>query len=138
MKIFSNFLQGNDYHDALAISDCSIISLAKEITGLCSPSNAYGDMMAGNLLVAIMGESDIVSDIRNGKMGLCVENGNSEKMAHMICHMCGSKKEVDEMKENSRKVFRKKYENNLYTKTCRIISGNRLLKIEMVIFELFE
>ena len=62
------FLKGQEYLDALKVSNCAIISLEKNLTGLCSPSKTYGCMMQGLPIVAIMDESDIAvaNHIREG------------------------------------------------------------------------
>lgn len=104
-----DFLHGNDYHDALSISDCSIVSLEKGVTGLCSPSKAYGYMMAGNALIAIMDDSDIVSEIRDNCLGCAIKNGESDRMADFILRASLNRNEVNQMKKSSIEVFKKKY-----------------------------
>ena len=60
------FLHGQDFQDALAISDCALVTLVKGATGLCVPSKTYSYMMQGIPLLAVMDEGDIVSDIERG------------------------------------------------------------------------
>ena len=60
-----SFLHGQDFQDALAVSDCALISLEKGATGLCVPSKTYSYMMQGIPLLAIMDECDIVRDIQS-------------------------------------------------------------------------
>ena len=77
VRIYS-FLHGQDFQDALAVSDCALVSLEKGATGLCVPSKTYSYMMQGIPLLAIMDECDIVRDIQSGA-GLWVRNGESER-----------------------------------------------------------
>ena len=58
-----SFLHGQDFQDALAVSDCALISLEKGATGLCVPSKTYSYMMQGIPLLAIMDECDIVREL---------------------------------------------------------------------------
>ena len=104
-----DFLQGDDYHDALAVSDCSIVSLVEGISGLCSPSKTYGYMMAGNVILAIMDDSDIVHDIHKYEIGVAVKNGEGKKMAEQIVILKNNPQKLARMKENSVKTFKAKY-----------------------------
>lgn len=75
-----SFLHGQDFQDALAVSDCALISLEKGATGLCVPSKTYSYMMQGIPLLAIMDECDIVRDIQSGA-GLWVRNGRKRAIS---------------------------------------------------------
>ena len=74
-----SFLHGQDFRDALAISDCAFVSLEKGATGLCVPSKTYSYMMQGIPLLAVMDEGDIVSDIKAGA-GKWVRNDEAEAL----------------------------------------------------------
>lgn len=104
-----DFLHGNHYEDALSISSISIISLYKNITGLCVPSKTYSYMQAGIPIIAIMDHSDIVEDINQNNLGIAVENGESEKLAEYILKLKYNPELIIQMGKNSRKVFLEKY-----------------------------
>lgn len=108
-----NFLHGEDFDDALAISDCAFVSLEKGATGLCVPSKTYSYMMQGIPLLAIMDACDIVRDIEKGA-GLWVRNGESEKLAEAIRTLRDDPQRQDQM----RKVCRKLYLENYTTEIC--------------------
>ena len=108
-----DFLHGQDFKDALAISDCALVSLQKGATGLCCPSKTYSYMMQGLPLLAIMDESDIVRDIETGA-GMWVRNGESEKLAAAIRTMQDNPQQHEQM----RKICRKLYLNNYTTEIC--------------------
>ena len=75
--IIFDFLHGQDFNDALNISDCFLVSLAKGLTGLCVPSKTYSYMMAGKPVIAIMnGNSDIMRDLINYKAGFVINIGD--------------------------------------------------------------
>lgn len=110
-----NFLHGQDFQDALAISDCALISLEKGATGLCVPSKTYSYMMQGIPLLAIMDECDIVRDIESGA-GLWVRNGESEKLAECIRTLREDSKRCEEMRGICRKIYLENYTTETSTK----------------------
>ena len=108
------FLQGQDFQDALAISDCALISLEKGATGLCVPSKTYSYMMQGLPLLAIMDECDIVSDIEAGA-GCWVRNGESDKLADTICALYADPQRTASMAETCRSIYLEKYTTSICT-----------------------
>lgn len=108
------FLHGKDFQDALAISDCALVSLEKGATGLCVPSKTYSYMMQGIPLLAIMDEGDIVSDVKAGA-GRWVRNGEAEKLARTVCDMQKEPAAVAAMGEKCREIFLEKYTTPICT-----------------------
>ena len=107
IRIF-DFLHGQNFQDALQISDCALVSLAKGVTGLCVPSKTYSYMMQGIPLLAIMDEGDIVSDIEAGA-GRWVRNGEGEKLAAVIRAMEADPQAVSAMRQSCRAQYLEKY-----------------------------
>lgn len=103
-----DFLHGRDYRDALAVSDCALISLIPNATGLCVPSKTYGYMMQGLALIAIMGESDIVRDIRSGA-GRHVAHNDPAELAEAICSLYGDPAALKAAGDRCRALFQEKY-----------------------------
>ncbi len=109
VKIY-DFLHGQDFEDALNISDCFIVSLADGITGLCVPSKTYSYMMAGKPIIAIMGkDSDIVRDLEQYSCGYALEVGEYFKLVNAILELYTNRHSRELMGENCRKVFLEKY-----------------------------
>lgn len=108
------FLHGQDFQDALAISDCAFISLEKGATGLCVPSKTYSYMMQGIPLLAVMDECDIVRDIENGA-GKWVRNGESEKLARIIQSLRADPEGLARMRETCREIYLKNYTTDICT-----------------------
>lgn len=102
------FLHGQDFRDALAVSDCALVSLEKGATGLCVPSKTYSYMMQGIPLLAIMDECDIVRDIESGA-GLWVRNGETEKLADAIRSLRDDPQRLGAMREKCRAIYLEKY-----------------------------
>jgi glycosyltransferase involved in cell wall biosynthesis len=109
VKVY-NFLHGQDFEDALNISDCFIVSLAKGLTGLAVPSKTYSYMMAGKPVIAIMDEgSDIAKDLIQNKAGYAVQGGESSKLVSAIYELKNDKNKLKIMGENCRNVYLRKY-----------------------------
>lgn len=102
------FLHDQDFRDALAVSDCALVSLEKGATGLCVPSKTYSYMMQGIPLLAIMDECDIVRDIESGA-GLWVRNGEDEKLAAAIRSLREDPEGREAMGKRCRAVYLEKY-----------------------------
>ena len=113
--VIHDFLHGKDFRDALAISDCALVSLEKGATGLCVPSKTYSYMMQGIPLLAIMDEGDIVSDIENGA-GLWVRNGESAKLAEAIRTLRDNPEKQKIMRQTCREIYLQKYTTEICTK----------------------
>ena len=108
------FLHGQDFRDALAISDCAFVSLEKGATGLCVPSKTYSYMMQGLPLLAIMDECDIVRDIEAGA-GAWVRSGETEKLAKIIRSLKDDPETVARMRKTCRRIYLENYTTEICT-----------------------
>lgn len=105
-----DFLHGEDYKDALNISDIFIVSLKEGLTGLAVPSKTYSYLMAGKPVIAIMGmNSDITKDLIGNNAGFGIEVGD---VNGLIKVMDSAKRDSDKrllMGKNARRLFEEKY-----------------------------
>ena len=108
------FLHGQDFQDALAISDCALVTLVKGATGLCVPSKTYSYMMQGIPLLAVMDEGDIVSDIERGA-GRWVRNGEGKLLAQHIRELKEDPETVRQMRLTCRQLYENKYTEEICT-----------------------
>ncbi len=108
------FLHGKDFGDALAISDCALVTLAKGATGLCVPSKTYSYMMQGIPLLAIMDEGDIVRDIESGA-GCWVRNGEAEALAQAIRQLRADPEALAAMRRRCRSLYLENYTTEIST-----------------------
>ncbi len=109
-----DFLHGKDYRDALQISSAALISLEAGTTGLCVPSKTYSYMMEGIPLIAIMDDSDIVSDIRSGA-GVSLKNGESQRLAELIRGMAADPQSHEAMSRKCRELYLSRYTPEICT-----------------------
>ena len=110
-----SFLHGQDFKDALSISDCAFVTLEKGATGLCVPSKTYSYMMQGLPLLAVMDECDIVRDIEAGA-GAWVHNGESEKLATAIKELRDHPEKTAQMRSTCRRIYLENYTTEICTK----------------------
>ena len=105
-----DFLHGQDFQDALNISGCFLVSLAKGLTGLAVPSKTYSYMMAGKPVIAIIGEdSDIARDLKDNDAGYSMQVGESDKLVNAINELKDNEYKRKRMGQNCRNVFLEKY-----------------------------
>ena len=109
-----DFLHGEEFQNALRISDCALVSLEKGLSGLAVPSKTYSYMMHGIPLLAIMDEGDIVADIEQGA-GAWVRNGESEKLASLIRELAAEPLKMDQMRQTCRRLYLEKYTTEICT-----------------------
>ncbi|MGM9549272.1 MAG: glycosyltransferase family 4 protein [Faecousia sp.] len=109
-----SFLHGQEFADALAVSDCALVSLEKGATGLCVPSKTYSYMMQGIPLLAVMDECDIVRDIEAGA-GLWVRNGESGRLAEAIRFLRDHPETTRDMRKTCRELYLQKYTTEICT-----------------------
>lgn len=107
---FYDFLLGDDYLDALRISDCAVLSLEENLTGLGVPSKTYSYMMQGLFIFAIIGDSDISADMELGA-GLQIKNNDSDALVENIKKLYTN----PQLLRNSREKCREIYLNNYTT-----------------------
>lgn len=108
------FLHGQDFQNALAASDCALISLEKGATGLCVPSKTYCYMSQGLPLAAIMDESDIVRDIQQGA-GIWVRNGEGTLLAQRLRELAADPEKTARMGRVSRTLYQENYTKEIST-----------------------
>jgi glycosyltransferase involved in cell wall biosynthesis len=105
-----DFLHGQDFQDALNISDCFLVSLADGLTGLAVPSKTYCYMMAGKPIIAIMNSNtDISKDLAEHNAGYTVEVGEVSKLVSAMNELKNNKLKREQMGRNCRSLFLNKY-----------------------------
>jgi glycosyltransferase involved in cell wall biosynthesis len=105
-----DFLHGEDFQDALNISDVFVVSLKEGLTGLAVPSKTYSYMMAGKPIIAIMGkDSDISKELVENEAGYGVEVGDVSSLIFTIKSLKKDERKRINMGKNARGLFEEKY-----------------------------
>ncbi len=80
--IIFEYLHGNDFQDALNVSNVFVVSLENGVTGLAVPSKTYSYMMAGKPIISIMNkDTDISKDIVSRDAGYSIEVGDVSSLS---------------------------------------------------------
>lgn len=109
-----DFLQGEDFANALAVSDAAFVSLEDSLCGVCVPSKTYTYMMYGLPILAVMEPCDIVSDLESGA-GIQVRKGQAHALADAICTLASDREKAHAMGVRSRELFLEKYTRRICT-----------------------
>lgn len=113
---FYDFLHGQDYQDALNISDCFLVTLKEGVTGLAVPSKTYSYMSAGKPIIAIMGKhSDIAKDLVENEAGYSLEPGETDKLVEAIYDLKNNESKRIKMGDNCRSIYLSKYTREICT-----------------------
>ena len=100
--VYYDFLHGQDYLSVLKQTSYAVVSLEKDLCGLCVPSKTYAYMMYNKPIICIMDKkTDIAEDVINSESGVVVENGEVDKI---IEHLLSQNKEP-----NIRERYLEKY-----------------------------
>ncbi len=116
-----DYLHGQEYLDALSISSYLIVSLCSGLTGLCVPSKVYGYMMSGVPIIVIMGDSDIVRDVKSCNIGYIIGNGDSYRLAQLIVEHKSNEDMRKQMGHNCRQLYLEKYTTDICTQKYAVL-----------------
>lgn len=83
-----DFLHGEDYERALAVSACCVLSLEPGLSGLCAPSRYYSFLSAARPVIAVTEPgSYLAREIRREEIGAAVENGDAAGLARELLRL---------------------------------------------------
>lgn len=109
-----DFLQGEEFRNALDATDAALVCLEEGLRGICVPSKTYTYMMYALPLIGIMEDGDIVSDIEAGA-GIRVRKGQSTELTSAIIALASDPEKSRAMGRRSRELFEKKYTRSICT-----------------------
>lgn len=108
------FLQGQDFEEALAVTDYSLVSLKEGLHGLAVPSKTYTLLRAGIPVFAAMDkDSDIVKSLLKYNAGFHLDRNNYNLVIEKLKAI--TKQENNQMKVNALKLYNAEYQRNLST-----------------------
>lgn len=109
VKVF-DFLVGDEFKAAVAISRCSVVSLEKGLLGTCAPSKYYSCLLGGHPVVALVEEgSYLAEEVETERIGFHVANGDAESFCEKLSRMADDPEEVQRMSERARRLYEEKY-----------------------------
>ena len=109
VKVF-DFLIGDDFAQAVAISKCSVVSLEKGLVGTCAPSKYYSCLLGGHPVIAVVEDkSYLAAEVEREKVGYHVNNGDVNGFSKKLEAMVENSDEVHRMSERAKLLYEKKY-----------------------------
>ncbi len=116
-----DFLTGEVFQQAVAISSCCIVSLERGLKGTCAPSKYYSYLQGGKPVLAVVErDSYLYKEVEKEKIGYSIETGNSEELCIAIIKMVKNPGELEAKGARAKlmyddeycyEVAMKKYEN---------------------------
>lgn len=109
VRVF-DFLVGDDFKQAVAISKCSIVSLEKGLMGTCAPSKYYSCLLGGHPVIAVVENGSYLAlEVEDEKVGYHVNNGDVESFCQKLTAMVENPDEVHKMSERAKLLYEEKY-----------------------------
>lgn len=111
------FLEGDDFHNAISVSSCCVVSLKRGLIGTCAPSKYYSYLKAGCPILSIgEHESYLSREIREKQIGYEVEVGEVDHLVNCICYMNERRDLLEQMSVNAKNLYLEKYEKDICLK----------------------
>lgn len=105
-----DFLTGDAFEQALAVSSCCVVSLEKGLKGMCAPSKYYSYLQAGKPVLAIVeDESYLAKEVESESNGSFIPAGDSSALVQLLLQLKSNKEKIDEMALNSKRLYEEKY-----------------------------
>ena len=109
VKIF-DFLVGDDFKEAVAISKCSVVSLERGLIGMCAPSKYYSCLLGGHPIIALVEEkSYLAREVEAQQIGYHVKNGDVKSFCEKLVLMAENPEELEKMGDRAKGLYEEKY-----------------------------
>lgn len=125
-----DFLSGQEFNDALQISDLFVVSLTNGLSGLAVPSKTYSYYQAQKPVLAIMEKNtDIAKEIIEYQAGFSIENGQVEKLSSELLELCENPHRLINLTKNVSRLYHDKYQKMEQLKKYSQLIGKLLGEI---------
>lgn len=109
-----DFLTGEEFEQALAISSCCVVSLEPGLKGMCAPSKYYSYLQSGHVVIAIT-ERDcyLAKEVENEQIGCATEIGNVDGLCDWIVNIEKEPNLTGAMGEKAMKLYEQSYKKEI-------------------------
>ena len=112
-----DYLAGNDFEQAVAITSCFVVSLEKGLVGTCAPSKYYSCLQGGHPVIAIVEDgSYLAEEVKSERIGCHVSIGNVAELQKQIKILCNDPAECEEMGKRAKQLYLEQYDKNIAMK----------------------
>ena len=107
---FLDYLTGEDFEQAVAVSSCCVVSLERGLKGTCAPSKYYSYLQGGQPVLAVVEKgSYLEEEVINWRIGYAVSLGDSDMLAHVIEDMADHPEEREAMRRRAHDLYEREY-----------------------------
>lgn len=104
------FLTGDDFEDAVAISSCSIVSLEAGLRGMCAPSKFYSYLQGGIPVISITEKGSYLQDeIKKESIGKAITIGDTQGLIDAIYALAHDEQYRYTLAKNASDLYERKY-----------------------------
>lgn len=105
-----DFLTGDDFEHAVAISSCCVVSLQKGLIGTSAPSKYLSYLKAGKPVLTIVDEGSYLhEEVERERIGYMVSQGECEKLANVIMRIATASLERHAMGQRAQDLYQREY-----------------------------
>lgn len=105
-----DFLVGEDFQQAVAITSVSIVSLEKGLKGMCAPSKYYSYLQGGKPVISIVEQgSYLAEEVSAEHIGIAVDVGDSASLAEQLNWLEKHRAELETMGKNAAQLYDTRY-----------------------------
>ena len=105
-----DFLVGEAFQQAVAITSVSIVSLEKGLKGMCAPSKYYSYLQGGKAVIAIVEQgSYLAEEVAKEHVGVFVPVGDSTALAERLTSLENNRDELREMGQKAARLYDTQY-----------------------------
>ena len=105
-----DFLVGEAFQQAVAITSVSIVSLEKGLKGMCAPSKYYSYLQGGKAVIAIVEQgSYLAEEVAKEHVGVFVPVGDSTALAERLTSLENTRDELREMGQKAARLYDTQY-----------------------------
>lgn len=109
-----DFLVGEDFEQALAISSCSIVSLEKGLIGTCAPSKYYSYLQAGCPVLSITEENSYLAlEVEKEKIGYAIRIGDGAELVTAIRTLYSDSEKRKMMSQKAKVLYEERYAKHI-------------------------
>jgi glycosyltransferase involved in cell wall biosynthesis len=104
------FLTGKRFEQAVAISDCCIVTLEKGLKGMCAPSKFYSYLQGAKPVLAVVEEGSYLQQILSQhQVGASVTVGEGAKLARLIRQLSEDLESTRELGHHAQELYDTQY-----------------------------
>ena len=120
-----DFLTGEEFEQAVAVSSCCVVSLEKGLKGMCAPSKYYSYLQGGKPVIAIVEEeSYLAKEIQCKEIGAFAPIGDAARLELAILRLKDDPELTAEMGKRAEALYHEAYRKEIGLSIYKTIMQN--------------